>query len=119
MLLHPKKEGGYLKRKFKLTLTDLTDLDATLFNSVIDINDTLTHQKTEINMYRLHFVINLRNKIHNKVNRHDGKKSTLSFSQVEILALRYCLLQRRKTPGMNELFIKLDATIHPTMYERT
>lgn len=107
------------KMKLKLSTTDVTELDETLCNAIVDLNETLLYDRKEINVYRMHFLLSVRKRVRNKIEvTLFGRPSTLGISMIEMLVLRYALARRRTTAGMGKLFLDIDSKIHPDMFER-
>jgi hypothetical protein len=105
-----------MKITFKLSASDIVDLYDLLQKSI----ETIAHNDMkEINYYRLDYMMKLNVRFHNRISLLQvGRPSKMSFSMPEVLALRYCLLHRRATAGMNALFMKIDSKVHPNIYER-
>jgi hypothetical protein len=105
--------------KIPVHSSDIADLYDTISKVMLSLGEQMKTDTKEINVYRLDTLQSLYHKVHKRTTGLQiGKPVTFTFTLKEMVTLRYCLLQRRITPGMNELFTIIDKKIHPDMFKR-
>ncbi len=109
-----------MKTKLKIPTADYTDLFIVVGNTFDELTEATKKDPKEILLYRLESCLKLSKRLFRNIETLAlGSKIKMSFSQTEILTLRYCLMKRRTSPGLNQLFTIIDSKIHPNMYERS
>lgn len=107
-----------MKHKIKIYGNDVVELYHTLKLTKENLIDDIMKAPKEISVYRLEFIEKIMSKLFKRFENIQSIKLNLSLSYSEILVVRYCLMQRRISPSMNELYLKIDSKIHPSIFER-
>lgn len=108
-----------LKTKVSIHSSSITELFQTVKRSIMQLNESMNSDVKEISVYRLTAMMAVYKKLFARLqNQQIGKVITITFSLAEILAIRYCLLHRRTTPDMSQLFIEIDSKLHPNLFVR-
>jgi hypothetical protein len=121
MVLNGKEVAMLYKIKLQISNTDVTELYETIVRSINDINDKLQTDKKEISIYRLESMMKLHKRLQSKIftsGISTKKRSDFSLTQTEALTIRYCLMFRRSTPGMGDLFCRIDSRFNNSIFER-
>ncbi len=74
------------------------------------------HELNETSVYRLYALIALQKRFKNKsLFMHPSDVFKMSFDLRDVLTLKYCLMEKIRTPGLSDIFIKLDRYVHPAI----
>lgn len=106
------------KMILEISYSDVSELYDVVFKSIEQLKVKMETDPKEISFYRLESMIKIFGKLQTRVGISFTKRRKITFSKVEALTLRYCLLHRRTTAGMGDLYNRIDSRIHPSVFER-
>jgi len=105
-------------RKFKCTFTpgDILRILQVIQDHIQILQYKQPHELSETMVYRLYNLVALEKKFKNRSTfMHPTDTFKMSFDLKDVLTLKFVLLDKMRTSGLSDIFIKLDRYIHPAI----
>lgn len=105
-----------IKYKCEFTPVDVLRVLECLEDNIQILQRKKPHELSEVIVYRLFILISLEKKFRSKSRlMHPDERFKFSFELNQVLALKNILINRLSTPGLSDIFMKLDKYIHPAI----
>lgn len=107
--------------KIKFKGHELKYFSGQLINNYTNLKVKIYTDPKEINIFRLDYLEKLYKRILSKaLFMEDSKKITITFSIIEMLIIRYCILNSamNKDPFHTKILMDIDSKINPKMFSR-